>query len=110
MIRETADVAILGAGFTGSLLACICRKLGRRVVLIERGVHPRFALGESSTPLANLALQEIARDYGLDWLAPLTKYGSWKKSYPHLVCGLKRGFTYVKHHPGEEFRPRDDHA
>ena len=24
--------------------------------------------------------------------------------------GLKRGFTYVKHHAGEEFQPRDDHA
>lgn len=110
MIREEADVAILGAGFSGSLLASMLRARGKRVVLIERGAHPRFALGESSTPLANLALEEIARDYGLAWLAPLAEYGSWKRTYPHLVCGLKRGFTYVQHHAGEEFQPRDDHA
>src|SRR4029078_11985335 len=94
--REEGDVAILGAGFSGSLLACICRKLGLSVILIERDAHPRFARGEARTPLANLALQEIARDYGLGWLAPLAKYGSWKREYPHLVCGPKRRFPYAK--------------
>ena len=37
MIRERADVAILGAGFAGSVLAMVLRRLGRSVVLVERG-------------------------------------------------------------------------
>ena len=45
------DIAIVGSGFAGSLLAMIARRLGRSVVLIERGKHPRFVIGESSTPL-----------------------------------------------------------
>jgi FADH2 O2-dependent halogenase len=102
------DVVILGTGFAGSLLALMLN--GRRdVVLIERGRHPRFMLGESSTPLADLALQEIARDYDLPWLAPLAKYGSWKRTYPHLPCGLKRGFTFAKHHKGQPFVPDPEH-
>jgi hypothetical protein len=57
------DLAIVGSGFGGSLLAMIARRLGRSVVLLERGRHPRFAIGESSTPLANLLLEEMAIRY-----------------------------------------------
>jgi FADH2 O2-dependent halogenase len=108
MKRIRTDIVVLGSGFAGSLLALMVRR-SREVVLIERGRHPRFALGESSTPLANLALEEIARDYDLPWLMLLTEYGSWKRHYPHLVCGLKRGFTFVEHHAGREFVPDRDH-
>lgn len=110
MIREHADVVVLGAGFSGSLMATVLRRLGRSVILVERGSHPRFALGESSTPLANLALEELARDHDLPWLADLAKYGRWKKTYPDLTCGLKRGFTFVAHRPGQPFVPAPDHA
>ncbi len=47
----------------------------------------------------------IADHFGLDWLRPLSKYGSWKATYPHLVCGLKRGFSFFRHQPGEPFTP-----
>jgi FADH2 O2-dependent halogenase len=102
------DVAILGAGFSGSLLALMLRR-HRDVTLIERGRHPRFALGESSTPLADLALIEIAREYDLPWLAPLAKYGPWKRTYPDLPVGLKRGFTFARHHKREPFSPDPEH-
>jgi FADH2 O2-dependent halogenase len=108
MIRARTDVAILGAGFSGSLLALVVSGF-RDVVLLERGSHPRFALGESSTPLANLALEEISREHNLPWLAGLAKYGPWKKTYPHLPVGLKRGFTFARHHPGQAFVPDPEH-
>ena len=110
MIRERADVAILGAGFAGSVLAMVLRRLGRDVVLVERGSHPRFAVGESSTPLANLALESLAHEYDLPRLAPLAEYGPWQRAYPHLVCGVKRGFTFFQHEPGRPFSPRPDRA
>ena len=103
MIRETCQVAVLGSGFAGSLMALLLHLQGYRVVLLERGTHPRFSLGESSTPLGNLSLEEIAREYGLDWLMPLAEFGSWKRAYPDLVCGLKRGFTFVHHEPDVPF-------
>src|SRR6266404_5769224 len=110
MIREQADVAVLGAGFAGSLMALILQRLGRRPVLLERGTHPRFAIGESSTPLANLALEELVRTYDLPRLYPLTKYGRWQQAYPHLAVGLKRGFSFFQHQAGQPFQPRSDHA
>jgi tetracycline 7-halogenase / FADH2 O2-dependent halogenase len=94
------DLAIVGSGFGGSLLAMIARRLGLRVLLLEKGRHPRFAIGESSTPLANLLLEEIAHRYNLPRLLPFCKYGAWQREYPHIACGLKRGFSFFHHHLG----------
>lgn len=97
------DLAIVGSGFGGSLLAMVARRLGLSVALLERGTHPRFVIGESSTPLANLLLEELADTYGLPRLMPLAKWGAWRAAYPDLPVGLKRGFTFLHHRPGEAF-------
>lgn len=91
------DLAIVGSGFGGSLLAMIARRLGRSVVLLDRDRHPRFAIGESSTPLANLLLEELATRYDLPRLLPLAKWGTWQSTYPDIACGLKRGFSFYHH-------------
>jgi len=91
------DIAVVGSGFGGSLAAMIARMLGHSVIFLERGRHPRFAIGESSTPLANLLLEDVARRYGLPRLLPLAKWGSWQRTYPQIACGLKRGFTFYHH-------------
>ncbi len=95
------DIAIAGSGFAGSLMAMICQRLGRSVILLERGKHPRFTIGESSTPLTNLMLEELSARYNLPGIAPLTKWGTWQASYPHITCGLKRGFTFYHHQLGK---------
>jgi tetracycline 7-halogenase / FADH2 O2-dependent halogenase len=97
------EIVIAGSGFAGSLLAMIARRLGRTVLLLERERHPRFAIGESSTPLANLLLEELARRYDLPRLLPFTKWGTWQRAHPEIACGLKRGFTFCHHRLGEPF-------
>ena len=109
MKRKSCEIVILGAGFAGSLQAIIARKLGRDVLLLERGRHPRFAIGESSTPLANFKLAQLADTYDLSWLKPLTKYGPWKRTYPEVTCGLKRGFSFFSHRPEKPFQPSETH-
>ncbi|HKF42939.1 MAG TPA: FAD-binding protein [Thermoanaerobaculia bacterium] len=104
-LKTDFDVAIVGSGFAGSLLAIVCQRLGRSVVLVERGAHPRFAIGESSSPLANLLLEEICERYGLDRIRPLAAWGSWQRVHPGIGCGLKRGFTFYGHCPGRAFSP-----
>src|SRR5438094_10140150 len=96
-MNDSFDIAVIGSGFAGSRMAMVARRLGRSVVLLERGRHPRFAIGESSTPLANLLLEELASGYDLPRLLPLTKWGSWQRVYPGIACGLKRGFTFYNH-------------
>lgn len=94
------DLTIVGSGFAGSLLAMIARRAGRSVLMVEKGTHPRFAIGESTTPLSNLLLEELSVRYDLPRLKPLTKWGTWQQSYPELACGLKRGFSFYHHTPG----------
>ena len=107
--REKYDVAVIGAGFAGCLTALILWRLGLRVVLIERGSHPRFAIGESSTPLADLYLENLCREYHFPLIQRLCKYGSWQRSFPALGCGLKRGFSFFKHEENQPFLPRPGH-
>jgi FADH2 O2-dependent halogenase len=96
-LNETYDIAVVGSGFGGSLLAMIAHRLGRSVMLLEKNKHPRFAIGESSTPLSNILLESLATRYDLPSIAPLSKWGSWQQNYPHVACGLKRGFTFYHH-------------
>jgi FADH2 O2-dependent halogenase len=108
-MRLEADVAIVGSGFAGSLTALALRSIGRTVVLVERGRHPRFAIGESSTPLANLLLEELADRYDLPRIRVFSKWGTWQRSRPEVRGGLKRGFTFFFHQPGEHFSDDLDH-
>lgn len=105
MIDLHADVAVLGAGFGGSLTAMLAKQVGLKPVLIERDVHPRFTIGESSTPQGDIVLAALAERYDLPRISPLAAYGSWKRAYPNVTCGLKRGFSYFHHTDGSPFQP-----
>ncbi|MCY3929215.1 MAG: tryptophan 7-halogenase [Acidobacteria bacterium] len=100
---ERREVVIAGGGFGGSVLGRALHAQGRDVLLLERGRHPRFALGESSTPLANLALERLAMRYGFDDLWTLAAHGRWRRRLPEVGRGLKRGFCFYSHRPGRAF-------
>lgn len=106
----SCDVLILGSGFSGSLLAWVLASQGRKVLLVDRQRHPRFAIGESSTPTADFLLAYLAERWRLPTLAPLASWGSWKQTYPDVVCGKKRGFSYYRHFPGRPFRDDARHT
>lgn len=97
------DVAILGSSFSGSILAAILASQGMSVLMLDRGQHPRFAIGESSTPTADFLLEAIAKRWNLTTLLPLARWGTWQASYPQLTAGKKRGFSYFAHHSGQPF-------
>ena len=104
------DIVIIGSGFAGSLCALLLKKIGFQVALIDKGRHPRFSIGESSTPIGNMILRDLAERYGLPQLIPLARFGTWRDTYPHLLCGRKRGFSYFQHQPGKLFSTSADHA
>ena len=99
------QIVVVGSGFAGSLMAMIALRLGLSTALVERRRHPRFVIGESSTPLANLLLEEIADEYDLPFVRPLCKWGTWQKQTPQLACGLKRGFTFYQHQLDQPLPP-----
>ncbi|HSM78339.1 MAG TPA: NAD(P)/FAD-dependent oxidoreductase [Bryobacteraceae bacterium] len=110
MTSAKYDLAIIGSGFGGSLLAMIARRLGRSVVLLEKGKHPRVVIGESSTPLSNLMLEELGTRYDLPGVAAFSKWGTWQREHPRIACGLKRGFTFYHHSLGEPQGPGAERA
>ena len=107
-VHSDTDLVVIGSGFGGSLLAMIARRLGYRVTLLERGQHPRFAIGESASPLAGILIEQLSDRYDLPRVRPLSAFGTWQRTYPHVVCGLKRGFTYFKHETGRAYKADED--
>jgi len=103
------DILVAGGGFAGSLTALILHSQGFKVCLVEKGQHPRFAIGESSTPIADMILRDMAAKYNMPWLHDFSRYGSWQLAHPEIVCGLKRGFSFFKHYPGKDFTTDADH-
>ncbi|HSS78814.1 MAG TPA: tryptophan 7-halogenase [Thermoanaerobaculia bacterium] len=49
------------------------------------------------------SLKRLAARYGLADLHALAAWGRWKQALPHLRRGLKRGFTFYGHTPGQPY-------
>jgi tetracycline 7-halogenase / FADH2 O2-dependent halogenase len=110
MIQFDVDLAVIGSGFGGSLMAMIGQRLGLRTVLIDRASHPRFTIGESSTPIANMVLRDLIQRYRLARLEPLCRYKTAEELHPDVTMGIKRGFSYFRHESGQPFQPREDRS
>ena len=63
-MKET-DVVIVGAGPAACAAATVLARAGVDVVVFERDTFPRFHIGESLLPIANVALESIGFDIGV---------------------------------------------
>jgi len=95
------DVAIVGSGIGGSILAAILARSGKTVALIERGVHPRFAIGESVVPEFAFRAKMLAATYDVPELAMMSNF----QLIRHQIgprSGIKRNFTFFSQRDGVE--------
>jgi len=96
------DIAIVGSGIAGTTLAMVLRKQGASVVVIEKGQHPRFVIGESTVPASTMSWVYLASTYDLPDLLSFCHYPALKENglggYP------KSNFYFALH---EEGRPLD---
>lgn len=105
----SCDILVVGSGFGGALAALCLNRLDFEVCVLEKDRHPRFAIGESSTPIADMILRELSDRYDLPWLHHFSRYGSWQQHYPDITCGIKRGFSYFNHEAGKPFTTNAAH-
>jgi FADH2 O2-dependent halogenase len=108
--KTVYDFLIAGGGFAGSISALCLNSTGFNVCLVEKGEHPKFSIGESSTPIADMILRDLSDEYNLPELRKLSRYGSWQTNYPTVNCGLKRGFSYYKHQKNAPFSSYSNHS
>lgn len=104
--EDVFDVAILGGGIGGSMLAALCARHGVKVLLAEAQMHPRMAIGESTIPQTAALYRVIGARYDVPEIDYLGKFQSVRQ-HVSLNCGVKRGFSFVYHRPGEEPQPRE---
>lgn len=90
------------------MLGVILARHGVRVLLIDSASHPRFAIGESTTPHFSLMLEFMAERFAVPELMSLASMSRIRQNITSS-CGVKRaaGFTY--HHEGKEQDPREIH-
>jgi FADH2 O2-dependent halogenase len=75
------------------------------VLLVEATDHPRFAIGESTTPEQNLRLKYLATRYDIPLLADLSSFPSILRAAIPVAAWPKCSFYYVHHEPGQAIDP-----
>jgi FADH2 O2-dependent halogenase len=102
---ERFDVAILGAGLGGTMLAAILARQGKRVLVLEKGSHPRFAVGEALLPQSTLWMWILAHRFDVPEIQHLTRLDS---IYQHVkpTCGIKRALGFLYHEEGQRQDPQ----
>ncbi|KWF73742.1 alkylhalidase [Burkholderia multivorans] len=89
------DIAIIGSGISGSMLAAILAKHGVRVILLDAGTHPRFAVGESMVPESAVLLEILAQRYGIPELAYPGNIADINRHIGSSAAGIKLAFSFA---------------
>ena len=97
------DVAILGSGMAGGILGLLLARHGAKVLILDKGRHPRFAVGESTVPHTSSMLRLTAARYDVPELAHIASLQGLRK-HVGSSCGIKRHFGFVHHEEGREPR------
>ncbi|MCW3845283.1 tryptophan 7-halogenase [Micromonospora yasonensis] len=98
------DVAILGSGIAGGMLGAVLARNGVKVLLLDAGAHPRFAIGESTIPFTSGMTRIIADRYGVPEIKPLSSFRGVQK-HVSRNCGRKQNFGFVYHREGSPQDP-----
>ncbi len=100
------DVVIIGSGWSGTLLAAILARQGVDVVVLDKGSHPKFAVGESTIPHTSLLLSILAARWDVPEVDNLA-YPDRIQQHVCTTCGIKRSFGFAYHRPGEPHDRRE---
>lgn len=102
--QKVYDCIILGTGIGGSMLGAILARHGLEVLMLDSAAHPRFAIGEATTPDTNLRLKLLSVKYDLPEIDHLSAFETLRDNISP-ACGVKRAFSFLYHREGQEQQP-----
>lgn len=108
MDQKKYDVAVLGSGIAGATLAAILGRQGFRVLLLEKGTHPRFAVGEAMQPQSSMLMWILGERFDVPEIGHIS---STEKILKHVTrnCGVKKTFGFLYHEEGKLQDPKQAH-
>jgi tetracycline 7-halogenase / FADH2 O2-dependent halogenase len=95
------DVIILGTGIGGTMLGAILAHHKLKVLMLDSETHPRFAIGEATTPDTNFRLKLLSLKYDLPEISHLSAFHP-TRDFVSPACGVKRAFSFLYQREGEE--------
>lgn len=104
------DIIVLGSGISGTIIGSIVARQGYRVLIFDGGVHPRFAIGESTIPQTSQLFHILSRKYDvpeLDIIGLRSPQGL--RDSVATTCGVKRVVGFAFHEQGQEHNPDHQH-
>lgn len=104
---KTFDIAILGTGMAGTILAAILARHNLRVAMVDPGNHPRFSIGETSAPYGSLLLEMLAARFDVPQLYALTCPSNVRRNIS-TNHGILKGYGCVYHREGQPIQPHEN--
>ena len=102
------DVIILGTGIGGTMLGAILAKHNLNVLMLDSETHPRFTIGEATTPDTNFRLKLLALKYDLPEISNFSAF-HLIRDYVSPACGVKRAFSFLYQREGKELADAETH-
>ncbi|MCX5742704.1 MAG: NAD(P)/FAD-dependent oxidoreductase [Proteobacteria bacterium] len=97
------DVVIIGSGIAGSTLALCLAKRGVRTLVVEKGRHPHFVIGESTVPSTSYSFEYLNELTDVPELAAAYSYPGLKQA--GCTGWPKQHFWFGWNDPGEPVTP-----
>ena len=107
-MERLTDIVIIGSNFSSSMLASILAKNGVGVTIIDPKSHPKFTIGEATTPDSSYRLRIVGEKYDIPEISYLSNFHDLKNKVSEN-CGVKRSFSFLYHQEDSIHPPERTH-
>jgi FADH2 O2-dependent halogenase len=97
------DVVVIGSGIAGSTLALVLARAGVRTLVVEKGRHPHFVIGESTVPSTSYSFEYLSKLCDVPELSAAYSYPGLKEA--GCTGWPKQHFWFGWNDPGQPVTP-----